>query len=234
MSRNFWLTVIPLGICIGGFCGCAEGPLWKTGHLSPWARQKWAEEEQIAPTLYAKRERMREIVDQATVGGSGEKEQASKFLGEIVQKNPVVLLRIEAAKLLGRLPTQTATQALQIASKDRESDVRLAAIRAWRDRRDAAAIEMLDEMIENDQDIDVRIQAISALGEFSDPRVAKILSSVLSDPDPAIQMQAATSLASVTGQDFGTDIQAWQRYIINSFGQGRTETADLQNSKQFN
>ena len=88
-------------------------------------------------------------------------------------------------------------------------------------------------MVKNDQDIDVRIHAVSALGDFTDQRVARILSTVLADPDPAIQMQAAEALGSVTGQNFGSDIQAWQKYIVNTFGQDHAETAELQSPNQF-
>ena len=37
---------------IGATVGCAEGPLWRLGQLSPWAREKWAAEEKIADTLF--------------------------------------------------------------------------------------------------------------------------------------------------------------------------------------
>ena len=35
--------------------GCAEGPLWRSGKLNPWARNQWAEEARIADTLFVKK-----------------------------------------------------------------------------------------------------------------------------------------------------------------------------------
>ena len=46
-------------------------------------------------------------------------------------------------------------------------------------------------------------------------------------------VQAANSLASVTGEDFGGDIQAWQSYLFNTFGENRTESAKLDDSNRF-
>lgn len=186
---------------------------WKTGYLSPWVRQQWSEEEQIASTLFSKRTQMRDMVDAALVGGADQQLQTSEFLSKVVASDPILLLRIEATRLLGELPNETAGQALQLAAKDREVQVRSAAVRSLQKIGGDTAGHLLAKMAREDSDADVRIGATAALGGFSGPGIVEALSEMIRDPNPAMQLRAAESLASVTGQDFGPDIQAWQAYL---------------------
>ena len=206
----FLLTMLAT---VASLTGCSEGPLWKTGYLSPWARQQWAAEEQIAATLYAKRDSFQQMVDNALEAGEAKQEEASQFLSDVVAKDPVLLLRIEATRLLAELPTETAANALQIASRDRQVEVRMAALRAWEQRGGQLAEQMLIRLLENDPEPNVQIAAAAALGNFSGEQVQNALAQVIDDPDPAMQLRAAESLAAVTGQDHGRDIQAWQKFL---------------------
>ncbi len=219
---------------VGSVCmvGCAEGPMWRTGYLSPWARQQWSSEEEIAATLFAKRQRLRRVVEQAKDAGEAQQQEASQFLAEIVQKDPVLLLRIEATRLLAELPNDISARALQIASSDPDRDVRLAAVHSWQQRGDDRALQMLGKMLREDADFDVRMRAAGALGRFEQPEAVQVLSSVLADPDPAMQIKAAESLARVTGEDFGNDIRAWQNFTKSRLGQSGDQ-ADANNGQQF-
>lgn len=200
--------------------GCAEGMFWKTGYLSPWVRQQWSEEEQIAATLFSKRTQMREMLDAALAGGASEQQQASDHLAQIVSSDPILLLRIEATRLLGELPTETSAEALKLATRDREVQVRSSAVRALEKFGGEDAGYLLSKMAREDADTDVRIAATAALGNFNGPNVSETLSQMIRDPNPAMQLRAAESLARVTGQNFGADIQAWQAYM------DRTTTSD--------
>lgn len=195
------------------FSGCAEGMFWKSGYLSPWVRQRWSDEEQIAATLFTKRAQMREIVEKARESGTAQQDEASQFLADVVTNDPVLLLRIEATKLLGALDTDTARKSVQLAARDRDVEVRLAAVRSLEKLGGDSSGQTLAEMARNDVDIDVRIGATAALGRFNGPFVTQTLKEAINDPDPAMQLRAAESLAAVTGQDFGNDIQAWQAYL---------------------
>lgn len=195
------------------FSGCAEGLFWKTGRLSPWVRKQWSEEEQIAATLFTKRSQMKEMAERAATGDASQKEEASQYLAKIVSNDPVLLLRIEATKLLGSLRTETSEKALQLASQDREVPVRIAATRSLGKIGSEASGQLLAQMARNDSDIDVRISATASLGQCSGQHVRDALSEIINDPDPAMQLRAAESLAVVTGQTFGKDIQAWQAYL---------------------
>lgn len=193
--------------------GCAEGLFWKSGYLSPWARQQWSEDEMIAATLFARRAEIQEKVDAAVKAGTTAQEEVAGYLSEIITNDPVLLMRIEAVKSLGRLPAESAINALQVAANDREKEVRMAATRALELIGGEQAGDQLSRLARNDEDIDVRIAATAALGSFDSPLVRQTLSGAIQDPDPAIQLRAAESLASITGEDFGNDIKAWQAWL---------------------
>ena len=212
MSLNSSKTLLLL-ISISFLAGCAEGPLWRTGYLSPWVRQKWSDEEQVAAGLFTKRRQMKEIVENATDGGADAQEEASKYLANVVANDSILLLRIEATRLLANLPTETAGKALEVASRDRQVEVRRAAVRSWEKRGDEMAKTALTRMVRKDGDVDVRIAATVALGQFSGQSVTEVLAEVIQDPNPAMQLRAAESLAATTGEDFGNDILAWQEYL---------------------
>ena len=207
--QRFLLIIISVAL----LSGCAEGMFWKSGYLSPWVRQKWSEEEQIAATLFSKRAEMRTKVDEAIAGGSDRQEKTSQYLSDIITNDPILLLRIEATRLLGELDTETALSALLIASKDREFEVRLASIRSLQNRSEDLAGQVLAGLASSDSNINVRIRATAALGRYDTAITKQVLADVIKDPNPAIQLRAAEALATMTGQDFGTDIRAWQEYL---------------------
>ncbi len=232
MSSRYVLLLTVVCIVVS-LAGCAEGPLWKTGYLSPWARQQWASEEQIAATLFAKRDSFHEMVDNALAAGTAKQEEASQYLADVVAKDPILLLRIEATRLLAELPTETAQNALQIASRDREVEVRMAALRAWEKRGGEVAQQMLIQMLRDDADTNVRIGAASALGQFSGSQVTSALATVIDDPNPAMQLRAAESLAAVTGENHGRDIQAWQKFLSGTRESRSAQTTPEQEERFF-
>ncbi len=222
------LMSYPISIC--WFCllllvtGCAEGPLWQSGRYSPWARNKWAEEEKIADTLFARKQRMTESVE-SVLGAPVEQQQTvAKELGEIVRRDPVLLLRLHGVKLSGKLKCPAAIQTLEDASRDYNTDIRVAAIKAWEKMPDDVAIAQLQEMIGSDTNIDVRLAATRALGNFSGVKAVQALSLALNDTDPALQLRAAESLQKTTGESLGRDVIAWQDYV-SRFTNANTENA---------
>ena len=65
----------------------------------------------------------------------------------------------------------------------------------------------------SDTDVDVRLAATRALGNYQGLRAVEALSFALDDPNPALQIRATESLARATGESIGRDVQAWQRYV---------------------
>lgn len=193
--------------------GCAEGPLWRAGHYNPWVRSQWAEEEKIADTLFTRKRRMENVVAQSTNASINVQEEAALALSDIVFRDKVLLMRLHAVKLLGRLNCPTSVETLTKASKDNDKDIRLAAIAAWKMVSPESAVPQLQEIIGSDTDIDVRLAATEALGNFPGRSSVNALSLSLNDRDPALQVRAAESLQRVTGEPLGRNIVAWQDYV---------------------
>ncbi len=230
---EFWAIVLFLGT-ISAFPGCAEGPLWRTGYLSPWVREKWNEEHRVQATYATKKAELRELVKNANKGSDSQKRQVAKQLGQIVEADPVLLLRIEAVKLLGQLDfvsgkLDLTIEPLRKASQDPEPDVRKAAIAALKNRGDQKARMELQGIVSRDTNLDVRLAATRALGNYTDNDVLRALAPALDDKNPAIQYRATKSLRDVTGQDFGEDVLAWKEYIRSKIGNPtETKSFDVQ------
>jgi hypothetical protein len=86
-------------------------------------------------------------------------------------------------------------------------------VEAWRKKSPDIAISQLQNMLGSDTNIDVRLAATRALGGFSGGQAVRALGLALNDSDPALQLRAADSLRTSTGQPFGRDIEAWQNYV---------------------
>ena len=152
MTRHTNAIIFAL-IAVGLFSGCAEGPLWRMGKYTPWAQSHWAEEEKIADTLFTQKREMVAKVD-AAVGAPVEQQQEVAYeLSEIARRSPVLLLRLHAVNQLGRLKSPAAVDALANAAQDSNSDVRLAAIKAFEKLPANTAIPNLQRMVESDTNI---------------------------------------------------------------------------------
>ncbi len=196
--------------------GCAEGPLWQAGKYVPWARNQWAEEEQVANTIFARKKQMNELVSKATHGTIEQKDAAARSLAETIQRDPILLMRLNAVKLLGQLDCPAAIDALASASKDHNSDVRIAAVQSWAKLPGEVAIRQLQEIIGSDTNIDVRLAATRALGNYQGRQAVQALSLALDDKDPALQLRATESLQRATGESIGHDVNAWKKFVQQS------------------
>lgn len=196
--------------------GCAEGALWKTGRFSPRARNKWAEEEKIADTLFVKKRRMEHSVSGAIYGSLDQKQQVARELGEVVYRDTVLLTRIHAVRLLGQLDSPAADEILANAARDHNFDIRIAAVEALQGKSVDVAVPILRTVIERDTNADVRLAATRALGSFKGNSAVEALSVAINDSDPALQLRAAESLRKSTGQPYGKNIEAWQQFVRKS------------------
>ena len=134
-------------------------------------------------------------------------------LSDIIFRDKVLLMRLHAVKLLGQLTCPTSVETLAKASKDNDKDIRLAAVAAGKMVSPDSAVPQLQEIIGSDTDIDVRLAATEALGNFPGRSSVQALALSLNDRDPALQVRAAESLQRVTGEPLGRNIVAWQEYV---------------------
>lgn len=215
--RSLFVPLLLAGLCVmPAFTGCAEGLFWRGGKYVPWARNQWAEEEQLADTLFVRKRQMDEMVINAENRPIDDQTAAASKLAQILDTESILLIRIHAVKLLGRLDCPASIEALEKASRDPNPDVRVEAARAWSRLPAETAIPRLQELIGADTNVDVRLAATRALSNFPGSRTVEALSLALDDPDPALQIRAAESLQAVTGEKLGRNVVAWQDYIKQS------------------
>lgn len=207
------LPFLLLSVVLIGVSGCAEGMLWRTGYLSPWVRQTWEDEERIALTSIARKRQMTESVEAVVNGSVEQKNRVAKELQDVIFRNQIVILRLHAISLLGRLDCETSVEALQSASKDQNSELRMAAVKSLANLPGPVSIPILQEVVGSDTNGDVRLAATQSLGQFSNSQVLDALAMAIDDRDPALQVAAIESLEKVTGEKFGTDVLAWKDYL---------------------
>jgi HEAT repeat protein len=115
-------------------------------------------------------------------------------------------------KTLSVYPTAMAGRVLTAGMSDPEPSVRIVCCKAWGTRGGREAVEPLSNALNNDSNFDVRIAAARGLGKIKDSAAAVPLADALNETDPAMQRRLVESLKSVSGRDYGNDIEAWRQY----------------------
>ncbi len=212
-SGTKWLLVFGCLLELTALAGCAKGPLWRTGYISPWVRKKWTEDERYGPTLFTRLPAIESLADRAAWMDPAEREQVSREFAEQLRTETNPLVRINLVRALGAFPTETAAEALRTAITDSDSEVRMAACDAWERRGGREALETLAAVVGSDTSLDVRLAATRSLAAFPDPAAVRALGIALDDADPALQYRAVQSLKSASGVDYGTDLTAWRQFV---------------------
>lgn len=202
----FYLSLI---VC----AGCAD--LIPATRAQSWPFTLWHKSD-VVPGVTPPAERialLRKMGKKAAWAEPAEQERMSGELAAAFQVEADPLIRIEIVRAVSGYPTAAATSVLDSAIHDSDPDVRLAACRAWGERRGAEAAAKLTEVLSSDMDTDVRLTALKALGETGDAGAVAALGEALEERDPATQYQAMQSLRKVTSEDFGNDVGRWRQYV---------------------
>lgn len=207
---NCVLAVV-VGLSLAGMTGCAG-----TGASKPWSIWPFNEKTtDVVPGVPSPAERiklLREVTNNAAKASPDEQQRVSRELADVYRQEEDPLIRAEIARALAGYPTEAAASVLRTALNDANTDVRIAACKAWGRRRDEEAVSQLSRVLGSDVDIDVRLTAAEALGETGNRAAVTALGQVLEDRDPAIQYRAVSSLRKVGDQDFGNDVERWRAY----------------------
>ncbi|MBN2450898.1 MAG: HEAT repeat domain-containing protein [Lentisphaeria bacterium] len=113
-------------------------------------------------------------------------------------RSPVSLVRIQAARALGRLRAAEGVGPLCEALGDADAALRRESARSLGLIRSAAAVPHLVTAL-SDRDANVRFYAAYALGEIGDTRAVGALRPALSDPVWNVRDQAAWALREIAG-----------------------------------
>lgn len=160
-------------------------------------------------------ERMEELREQAELGSSRTADQRAQFAAQcaqaLAQENDP-LVRSEMVRAIGTHGCPAAAQALRQAMLDPDPDVRAACCQAWGNHGGVEAVQMLSSMVTGDENLDVRMAAVKALGATGESSAIQALRPALESDDPAMQVTAVASMKEVSGRDFGNDVNAWREY----------------------
>ena len=210
-----------LGPCLALVCmvGCAGGPSLEMARLNPLRRGEWAEEAQFGSTPADRISELRSLASRAVNAGPEQYQlmaQQAQQLTERLQSEPDPLIRIEIVRALGVHRVPATASALKMALSDSDTEVRIAACKAWQRHGGSDAVAALSEVLASDTDVDIRLAAARALGVFRDPEAIRGLAIALDDPDPALQHRAIQSLKLVSDRDYGGDLKAWRQFAQGS------------------
>lgn len=103
--------------------------------------------------------------------------------------------------------TPLASKAVLAGLKDSDPFVRQTCCRLLGQRSEAASIEALTRVAKADEEFDVRVAAVQALGKTNASE--QTLATILQDRDPAMQLAGVKAMRQMTGQDFGGNVAAY-------------------------
>jgi HEAT repeat protein len=139
-----------------------------------------------------------------------EQREITDQLARQMQVEPDPLVRQAVVRAIAEFRTPIAQQVLEAGLADEDEAVRIACCKALGKRAETVSIQSLANALRADADIDVRLAAAEALGNIKSPESVQALAVALDDRDPAMQYAGVQSMKSVTGQDYGPDVQAWR------------------------
>jgi hypothetical protein len=205
-SQYFYLALLlAFGLLSSG---CAGG--WLANHV-PWGQKKEPE----VPGIKTADQRIAELkvlAEKAPEKPAAEQQRISEKLARQIEKEQDPLVREQIVSTLAVYPTPLAAKVLQAALNDPESNVRIMACKAWGTRGGQEAVEPLSSALNSDSNIDVKLAAARALGKIKDPAALPPLADLLAESDPAIQHRAIESMKTISGRDFGADVNAWRQF----------------------
>ncbi|MCA9193586.1 MAG: HEAT repeat domain-containing protein [Planctomycetales bacterium] len=181
--------------------------------INPYFVSQWQKDRDLGPTYEDRIAELELLSSQIASMPAARQEEWAQNLQYLVSNDPSASLRAQAARVAGKISSDTATRVLNRASSDESMLVRMAACEAWKLRPDQAAQDMLLSMALTDEDSSVRQAAIESLSAFDNPGVLSTLEKLLDDSSPAIQFQTVQTLRQMTGRDYAGDFDSWKKFL---------------------
>jgi HEAT repeat protein len=203
MTRLFSLLT---GLVLLVVWGCAQGGLDRQAFLLPWQKRP-----DKVPGVKTPQDRIEELKAIETVSAA-EAPALAEQLAKEIQNEQDPQVRVQIIRVLANVPDVRAAAVLHAGLQDPEEMVRIACCEAWGVRGGSEAVEELATVLQAESNVDVRMAAARALGITKNSSAVQPLAEVLADNDPAMQRRAIESLKSVSGKDYGYDVQAWRQY----------------------
>ncbi|MEX2316634.1 MAG: HEAT repeat domain-containing protein [Pirellulales bacterium] len=148
---------------------------------------------------------------QSTGVDSPEQRQITDQLARQIQIESDPLVRAAVVQTICEFRTPIAQQVLEAGLADDSQAVRIACCQALGERGAATSVGGLAQALRSDKDVDVRLAAAAALGQIKTSESMQALTVALDDRDPAMQYVGVQSMKSITGKDYGGNVEAWRQ-----------------------
>lgn len=199
------LHYFPLVICCAVLAGCQSIPYPNI----------WPFPERAELTTYRTPAMRADAISQfsmrSTREDSPEQREITDQLARQIQIEPDPLIRQAVVRSIAEFRTPMAQQVLEAGLSDENTAVRVACCQALGQRADEASVPALAKALSADENVDVRLAAAESLGKIKSPAAIQALVAALDDRDPALQFVGVQSMKSITGKDYGPDVQAWRQ-----------------------
>ncbi|MBU6236220.1 MAG: HEAT repeat domain-containing protein [Planctomycetes bacterium] len=194
--------------------GCTDGPFFQMKKLNPYIQSQWRKDREKTVVYSQRVNEMRLLRRQIANMPTEEQSRWIAKLTDILQTETSPELRRESVLVLQEvMDRQDAVAAVTPLSQDKNDKVRLTVAQTLGARPNTEAASALMAMATSDSSRVVQLAATESLGKHPTDEVRQFLASKLEDRNPAMQYQASLALKSITGKNYGGDIDAWKRYL---------------------
>lgn len=163
-------------------------------------------------TAQMRMDAVRDFRSQATGVDTPDQREVVNQLARQIQVEPDPLVREAIIETIAEFRTPLADQVLQAGLKDEDTEVRRQCCLALGRRGDPSSVPVLASVINTEQDVDIRLEAVKALGKINSPDAYGALAVAMEDRDPALQYAGVKSMQAISGQQLGGDVSAWLQY----------------------
>ncbi len=203
--------------------GCHDGPLYALKQGNPFfTMRRWAADEAIGPSDHVRRQELIALAESIETMPPDKQRSWTPHLREIIANDQSAEMRRLATLAAGKSSDPAALPLIETTLDDANVKVRLESCRALGRRREPQAAQLLAKTIGSTGDLDVRQAAIAEIANHPGPVANDALQLALEHRNPATRDLVLTSLRTTTGQDYGTDPQAWIAALSPPASEGGT------------
>jgi HEAT repeat protein len=145
--------------------------------------------------------------------GTEGREEISSILALALSSEQQAQTRIVILQSLARLGSPQRWEAFNAALRDKDPTVRVMACRLIARSGSTDQTEALDDLLNSDTSLDVRLAAADALSNIPTREAAMALLSGVQDSDVAVRHRCRQSLQNLTGKDHGGNADEWRTEI---------------------
>lgn len=193
-----------LALWLAASAGCAS-----LSYPNFWPFPEYERTTYRTPSMRA--DAVKQFAERSTRTDTPEQRKLTDQLARQIQIEPDPIVRLAVVQTVAEFKTPMAQQVLEAGLNDDDDAVRVACCQKLAVRGEASSVPKLVAVLRSDASMDVRLAATAALGKMKSPDAIQGLAVALDDRDPAMQYVAVESMKSVTGKDYGPNVEAWKQ-----------------------